>query len=82
MIWGATAVLAEAYDGLNQLPMATMVTRRPLPPSFWSASSRCSSEASGFTQRRSSWKPGSVVRDEAGHDFTQFWVRRHDEYGR
>jgi predicted dithiol-disulfide oxidoreductase (DUF899 family) len=21
-------------------------------------------------------------RDEAGHDFTQFWVRRHDEYGR
>ena len=20
-------------------------------------------------------------RDEAGHDFTQFWVRRHDEYG-
>jgi predicted dithiol-disulfide oxidoreductase (DUF899 family) len=19
-------------------------------------------------------------RDEAGHDFTQFWVRRHDEY--
>jgi predicted dithiol-disulfide oxidoreductase (DUF899 family) len=21
-------------------------------------------------------------RDEAGHDFTQFWVRRHDDYGR
>ncbi len=21
-------------------------------------------------------------RDEAGHDFPQFWVRRHDEYGR
>jgi predicted dithiol-disulfide oxidoreductase (DUF899 family) len=21
-------------------------------------------------------------RDEAGHDFTQFWVRRHDEYDR
>ena len=21
-------------------------------------------------------------RDEAGHEFTQFWVRRHDEYGR
>ena len=21
-------------------------------------------------------------RDEAGHDFTQFWVRRHDEYNR
>jgi len=21
-------------------------------------------------------------RDEAGHDFKQFWVRRHDEYGR
>jgi hypothetical protein len=20
-------------------------------------------------------------RDEAGHDFPQFWVRRHDEYG-
>lgn len=34
MIWGATAVLAEAYDGLNQLTMATMVTRRPLPAQF------------------------------------------------
>ena len=21
-------------------------------------------------------------RDEAGHDFPQFWVRRHDEYGK
>jgi predicted dithiol-disulfide oxidoreductase (DUF899 family) len=21
-------------------------------------------------------------RDEAGHEFTQFWVRRHDEYGK
>ena len=21
-------------------------------------------------------------RGEAGHEFTQFWVRRHDEYGR
>jgi predicted dithiol-disulfide oxidoreductase (DUF899 family) len=20
-------------------------------------------------------------QDEAGHDFPQFWVRRHDEYG-
>jgi predicted dithiol-disulfide oxidoreductase (DUF899 family) len=21
-------------------------------------------------------------RDEAGHEFPQFWVRRHDEYGK